>query len=191
MSKPATMPLLRIITDLGDIVIELRPDRAPRTVTAFLSEVERAGFDGGSFGRIVRADNDRGEPPIEVIQASAQAAVEQRIDVAFETTDESGLRHQDGVISLPRADEPLATAQGFFICIGDQPALDARGGRSADASGFAAFGRVVEGMEVVKAIHRIPTMEQAPTAFVRGQMASEPVAIHRIVVESESDHLSV
>ena len=179
MSKPATMPLLRIITDLGDIVIELRPDRAPRTVTAFLSEVEKAGFDGGSFGRIVRADNDRGEPPIEVIQAGAQAAVEQRIDVAFETTDESGLRHQDGVISLPRADEPLATAQGFFICIG------------ADASGFAAFGRVVEGMEVVKAIHRIPTMEQAPTAFVRGQMASEPVAIHRIVVESESDHLSV
>jgi len=177
---------VRMATDLGDIVVELDSARAPRTVAAFLEQVDRGAYDGGSFGRIVRADNDRGSPTIEVIQASCASGIEQRADVPLETTDETGLRHDDGTLSLPRSAGGHGSAQSFFLCIGCQPALDKGGGRIADGLGFAAFGRVIEGMDTARAIHRIKTVEDAPTDYLRGQLAADPVVIRRMARDSQA-----
>jgi peptidyl-prolyl cis-trans isomerase A (cyclophilin A) len=154
MTKAA--PRVRMITDLGDVVVELRPDLAPRSVAAFLVEVGAGAYNGGHFWRMVRANNDQGSPTIEVIQGSCVGAVEACADIALESTTETGLRHEDGTISLPRLDGGAGSAQGFFICIGAQPGLDAGSSRTADGLGFAAFGCVISGMEVARAIHNCP-----------------------------------
>lgn len=177
-------PRVRIITDLGDLLVELHPDRAPKSVAAFLAEVRAGAYDGGSFGRIVRADNDRGAPVIAVVQGLSVGTGEVRADVEHESTADSGLRHEDGTISLPRIDGGLGSAQGFFICIGAQPALDSGGGRTADGLGFAAFGRVVAGMAVARAIHALPTKADAPIDYLMGQIPVAPAAIRRIAPEA-------
>ncbi|WP_219895049.1 DUF885 family protein [Aquisediminimonas profunda] len=176
-------PRVRIVTDLGDMLVELYPDRAPKSVEAFLSEVAAGAYDGGSIARIVRRDNDRGTPLIEVIQGAAKS-MKPNEKVEHESTLDTGLNHQDGTISLPRLDGGLGNAQGFFICIGAQPALDAGGGRTADGAGFAAFGRVVAGMDVARAIHALPTHDEAPAEYLRGQIAVDPLVIHRMAVEA-------
>lgn len=179
----ATRPQrVRITTDFGDMLVELYPDRAPKSVAAFLKEVEAGAYDGGNFGRIVRADNDRGTPQIAVIQG-AVATPTPHTNLDHESTNASGLRHEDGTISLPRLDGGDGTAQGFFVCIGAQPALDAGGGRTSDGAGFAAFGKVVSGMDVARAIHALPTEEDAPIDYLRGQIAVAPPVIHRIALE--------
>jgi peptidyl-prolyl cis-trans isomerase A (cyclophilin A) len=179
-------PRVRIITDLGDLVVELRPDRAPQSVSAFLEEVMGGSYDGGSFCRIVRADNDHGSPVIEVIQGISGSTGQPRADVPLETTADTGLRHLNGTISLPRFDTPMSTAHGFFICIGDQPGLDHGASRSADGLGFAAFGRLIDGMGVARAIHAIPTEGAAPTDYVEGQIPTEAVAIYRVALEADT-----
>ncbi|WP_066816909.1 DUF885 family protein [Sphingomonas mali] len=174
---------VRIVTDLGDMLVELYPNRAPKSVAAFLSEIAAGSYDGGSFGRIVRSDNDRGTPLIEVIQG-ATTSLTPHADVEHESTSASGLFHEDGTISLPRLDGGLGSAQGFFICIGAQPALDEGGGRTSDGAGFAAFGRVVAGMDVARAIHALPTRKEAPVDYFKGQFAIDPPVIHRIAPEA-------
>jgi peptidyl-prolyl cis-trans isomerase A (cyclophilin A) len=171
------MNFVRMTTGLGEVLIELRPDRAPRSVAAFLAEVDAGSYDGGAFWRLVRADNDQGAPPIEIVQGRCIASIEPRIDLVYEAT---GVPHEDGTISLPQDAAGLACAQQFFICIGAQPALDEGGGRDAEGRGFPAFGRVIAGMDVVRAIHAARTAETAPSEFFSGQIAAEPVAIHRI-----------
>jgi len=179
-------PQVRIVTDLGDIVIELYPDKAPRSASAFLAEVSARSYDGGSFSRIVRADNDRGSPTIEVIQGVSADPAGLRANVEVESTADTGLRHENGTISLPRQDGGHGTAQSFFLCIGAQPALDEGGGRTVDGLGFAAFGRVVEGMDLARIIHGSPTLEDAQTEYLKGQVAAAPVVIHRMTVEGDA-----
>ncbi|HKR87714.1 MAG TPA: DUF885 family protein [Phenylobacterium sp.] len=169
-----------MVTSLGDLVVELAEDRAPVAVSAFLAQVDKGVFDGGSFARIVNSDNDNGTPTIQVVQGFCRTGVAHSADVPAEMTDATGLLHEDGVISLPRVDGGASSAQSFFLCLGAQPALDAGGGRTDDGLGFSAFGRLVAGADVLRTIHSSETIEDAPDPFLRGQVAAEPVPIYRI-----------
>jgi peptidyl-prolyl cis-trans isomerase A (cyclophilin A) len=169
----STTPLVRMETGLGDIIVELAPDEAPVTVANFLRYVDGGRFEGASFYRVVRMDNQPdGSIRIEVIQGGLGfREAEARLPaIAHETTRETGLRHRDGTLSMARSAPGTASSE-FFICVGNQPELDYAGRRNPDGQGFAAFGRVVEGMEVVRAIQRQPA---------DGQMLTQPVPIERV-----------
>ncbi len=163
--------VVAISTTAGEIDVRVDTARAPLTAANFLYYVRRGYFDGGSFFRTVttRPDNQpRNRVKIDVIQATHNGRTHPHLapPVRFEPTSRTGLRHRDGTVSLAR-DAALDTGQtDFFICIGRQPSLDDGGGRSKDHRGFAAFGEVVSGMSVVRAIHRAPqTGQQLKPAF--------------------------
>ena len=156
---------VQIRTELGDIVVEVDGARAPVTAANFLRYVDGGFYDGGRFHRTVRLSNQPDKPvKIEVIQAGANPAREHDgfPPIALERTGGTGLRHLDGVLSMAR-DGPDTATSDFFICIGDQPSLDQGGKRNPDGQGFAAFGRVVKGMDVVRRIQASPAKEQALT----------------------------
>jgi peptidyl-prolyl cis-trans isomerase A (cyclophilin A) len=167
------MPMLAavvvaIVTTAGEIDVRVDTERAPKTAANFLSYVKRGFFDGGTFFRTVttQPDNQPGKRvKIDVIQATHNVKAHPNVDapVVFEPTSQTGLRHRDGTISMARDDAPNTATTDFFICIGAQPGLDDGGGRSKDHHGFAAFGQVVSGMEVVRAIHDAPRHEQKLT----------------------------
>lgn len=164
-----SLPSVEISTDLGTIVVELDETRAPRTVSNFLRYVDAGLYADGTFYRTVRLDN---QPDDEVLIEVIQGGVDRsRVDEAFdpiemEGTEATGLRHTDGVISMARGGPDTARGE-FFICIGAQPELDEGGRRNPDGFGFAAFGRVIEGMEVVHRIHARETDGQRLVAPVR------------------------
>jgi peptidyl-prolyl cis-trans isomerase A (cyclophilin A) len=119
-----------IKTSLGDITIELYPDKAPVTVANFLKYVDANLYDSSSFFRAVRLDNQPNNAvKIEVIQGGNVDSLKQFPPIPIETTEKTGLRHLDGVISMARSAPNSATCN-FFICINDQPSLDFGGKRS-------------------------------------------------------------
>jgi peptidyl-prolyl cis-trans isomerase A (cyclophilin A) len=158
-----------IQTDIGDITVEIYPEKAPLTADNFLRYVDEERFTSASFYRVVRLDNQPdNEVIIEVIQGGIGfAESDMRLPpIEHETTDKTGILHTDGVISMARAAPGTASSE-FFICVGDQPELDFGGGRNPDGQGFAAFGRVVTGMEVVHAIHNEPATAQILVVPIR------------------------
>jgi peptidyl-prolyl cis-trans isomerase A (cyclophilin A) len=165
-----------IETSLGNIEIELYPQHAPLTVANFVRYIQAGAFTGGRFYRVVRLDNDNGSPKIEVVQGGANPDFIEFAPIALETTEQTGLKHLDGTLSMARGAPDTATSE-FFICIGEQPALDKGALRNPDGQGFAAFGRVISGMDVVKAIHQIRDAQEVEDAYVKGQMLAEPVKI--------------
>lgn len=160
-------PRVEIKTELGDIVIELYPDKAPVTVENFLSYVDKGLYVGATFYRVVRDDNQKNDSiRIAVIQGGLyDDNAESLPPIEHETTDQTGILHKDGVISMARWHPGTAT-DDFFICVGDQPELDYGGDRNPDNQGFATFGKVVEGMETVLKIHSI----EAPTQYLDPQI---------------------
>jgi peptidyl-prolyl cis-trans isomerase A (cyclophilin A) len=170
---------VRMVTELGPIVIELYPDKAPITVANFLAYADRHLLDGGSFYRTVSPKNDNNPATINVIQGGLNRDGGPLPAIAHETTRTTGLRHADGVISMAR-DAPGSASSEFFICLGDNPALDFGGTRNKDGQGFAAFGRVVEGMDVVRAIHDAPTVSKADDPYLKGQILEKPVKIQKL-----------
>jgi len=146
-------------TDLGAFTVEVDLAHAPVTAANFLKYVDAKFFDGGYANRAVRPDNTtRHDVEIQVIQfqVARARARDQLPPIPLERTSATGLAHTDGVISMAR--EGPDTARGsFFVAIGDQPALDFGGRRNADGQGFAAFGRVVSGMDVVRRIQQAHT----------------------------------
>jgi peptidyl-prolyl cis-trans isomerase A (cyclophilin A) len=168
VSVPAAkdpLPIVVLETEFGAITLEVDVRRAPKTAANFLAYVRQGFYDGGEFHRAVRPDNEpRKDAPIQVVQARinpARAGAEFP-PIAIEPTSTTGLTHRNGTISMardvtPTAPGPDTATSWFFITIGDQPVLDAGGGRSPDGHGFAAFGRVVEGMDIVKRIQMSPT----------------------------------
>ena len=143
-----------IQTDKGDIEVELDAARAPNTVANFLKYVDGKFYDGGSFHRTVTVDNQPdNKVKIEVTQAgiNADKMKDEFKPIKLERTKDTKLAHKDGTISMARDGPDTATAD-FFVCIGDQPELDFGGRRNPDGQGFAAFGRVTKGMDVVKKI---------------------------------------
>ena len=166
-------------TALGSIVIELYPDKAPISVANFLAHADRHLLDGASFYRTVGPWNDNNPATISVIQGGLNRDEGPLPPIVHETTRATGLRHTDGVISMAR-DAPGTAGSEFFICIGDNPALDFGGARNPDGQGFAAFGRVVEGMDVVRKIHKAPAVSNASDPYLKGQMIEKPVMIQNL-----------
>ncbi len=148
-------PVITIETEFGKITAELYPDRAPVTVSNFLRYIDSSLFDSSCFYRVVRPDNQPHDSvKIEVIQGGRMDEKGGFPPVIHENTGLTGIKHKDGVISMAR-DEPGSATSEFFICVGDQPDLDFGGKRNRDGQGFAAFGRVVSGMDVVRKIHSL------------------------------------
>jgi peptidyl-prolyl cis-trans isomerase A (cyclophilin A) len=161
---------VELTTELGEIVLEVDLAAAPVTAANFLRYVDEERLEGAHFYRVVTLDNQPDSPVlIEVIQGGLGFAENARRlpAIAHETTEETGILHRDGAVSMARL-EPGSASSEFFICVGDQPELDFGGTRNPDGQGFAAFGRVIEGMDVVRAIQRLPE---------EGQMLTETVAI--------------
>lgn len=163
-------------TAYGAIELELYPDKAPLTVANFLQLVDGGYLEGGAFYRTVSPENDNGSPPIAVIQGGIGDAQSPLPPIAHEATSATGLRHVDGSISMARAAVGSASTE-FFICIGAQPALDFGAQRNPDGQGFAAFGRVVSGMDVVHAIHQAPADAPTEIEYFQNQLINEPVTI--------------
>jgi peptidyl-prolyl cis-trans isomerase A (cyclophilin A) len=148
-------------TGLGDILLEVDTARAPNTAANFLKYVDAKHYNGGRFHRTVKMDNQPDSPvKIEVIQAGVNPdrAKEGFGPIPLERTSVTGLRHTDGVISMARG-APDSASSGWFICINDQPSLDFGGARNPDGQGFAAFGRVIRGMDVVRNIQKAPNTD--------------------------------
>jgi len=167
-------PRALIKTDLGDIEIELYQDRAPVTVANFLKYVDERRFQGATFYRVVRLGNQPdNDVKIDVIQGGlGQDDHESQLpSIRHETTRETRILHEDGVISMARL-EPGTASSEFFICVGDQPELDFEGRRNPDGQGFAAFGKVTQGMDVVRKIHQ---------GAAKGQSLEPQIAIRDIV----------
>lgn len=151
--------IVRFETALGNIDVAVDSKSAPITAANFLKYVDAGFYDGGTINRAVRGNNTtRRDVPIEVIQFQIDAArrMQQFAPIPLERTSVTGLKHVDGALSMARSGPDSATAS-FFITIGDQPELDHGGKRNADGQGFAVFGRVVAGMDIVRAIQRSPT----------------------------------
>jgi peptidyl-prolyl cis-trans isomerase A (cyclophilin A) len=154
-------------TEQGPIELLVDTARAPKTAANFLRYVEAGRYDGGVFHRTVRLSNQPGKTVlIEVVQAAAAPGPRDFERIALERTSVTGLRHVDGALSMAR-DSPDSATSDFFICIGDQPELDFGGQRNPDGQGFAAFGRVIRGMEVVRAIQGSPADGQRLTPPVK------------------------
>jgi peptidyl-prolyl cis-trans isomerase A (cyclophilin A) len=172
-ARQAALPHVVLETDLGGIEIEVDTAHAPATAANFLKYVDMKMYDGGRFHRTVRMDNQPDKNiKIEVIQAGASAARAREFlpPIPLERTSVTTLTHDDGVVSMARS-EPDSARDQFFICIGRQPDLDFGGKRNPDGQGFAAFGRVVNGMDVVRKIQASPA---------DGQNLRPPVAILRM-----------
>lgn len=165
---------VRIETQLGSIELEIDGDRAPITAANFLRYVDAGLYEGGRFHRTVRDDNQpNNDVLIDVIQGGVDPARRREVgpSIPLERTNETGVTHVAGAISMARSGPDTATSD-FFICVEDEPELDFGGKRNADGQGFAAFGRVVGGMEVVRAIQAQPANNQS---------LDPPITILRIV----------
>jgi peptidyl-prolyl cis-trans isomerase A (cyclophilin A) len=173
---PDTNPRVTIDTDEGQIEFELDVARAPRTVANFLRYVDEHFFDGTSFYRTVTPDNQPDNlVKIEVIQGGADGTKPTYDPIALEPTSVTGLKHRDGTLSMARNGPDTATTE-FFVCVGDQPELDFGGRRNADGQGFAAFGHVVKGLDVIARIHRRAAAGQrlAPAVGIRSVRRVSP-----------------
>lgn len=145
-----------VYTSEGRIDLNVDTLAAPITTSNFLRYVDSGMYDGGSFFRVVRMDNQPEDSiRIEVIQGRANMAFNEQFfePIQLERTSETGLYHVDGAISMARGGPDTAT-HSFFFTIGDQPSLDFGGKRNPDGQGFAAFGQVTRGMDVIKAIQQ-------------------------------------
>jgi peptidyl-prolyl cis-trans isomerase A (cyclophilin A) len=161
-------------TGAGSIKIELYKNLAPLTVENFLKYVDSGRYNGSHFYRVVTPDNQPGKTvKIEVVQGGLQ--LDEDIDtipgILHENTSMTGIHHLDGTISMARDTVGSASTE-FFICIGPQPELDLGGKRNPDGQGFAAFGKVFSGMEVIRHIQQMPADSV--------QYLLEPVIINRI-----------
>jgi peptidyl-prolyl cis-trans isomerase A (cyclophilin A) len=177
--EPATgRPHVLIRTELGDIEAELYQKEAPISVANFLRYVQGGFYEGGRFFRTVTMDNQPNDKVrIQVIQAEADPnrAEEVFAPIPLERTRDTGLMHLDGSLSMAR-DVPDSAQHSFSICVGDQPALNFGGKRNPDGQGFAIFGRVVKGMDIVHKIH---------ARAAQGQQLTPPIRIRRVQILDE------
>ena len=181
VSTQSTTVRVRVETELGEIVLEVDPVKAPITTANFLKYVDAGHYDGGVFHRTVKLDNQpESDVKIEVIQAGVNAARAKDgfPAIALERTGVTGILHKDGVVSMARSGPDSATS-GFFICINDQPSLDFGGARNADGQGFAAFGRVVSGMDVARKIQAAPS-STTRTTNAAAQRLTPPIKIVKV-----------
>lgn len=194
MTRDTSRAIVRIETDFGAIRVAIATTEAPITATNFLAYIEDGLYDGGFFHRTVRLDNQSNENlkkerigagidpnanrdqlpndeiAIEVIQGGINPDRSHDLGdpIPLERTSETGLSHMEGTISMARL-TPDSAVSDFFICINEQPALDFGGMRNPDGQGFAAFGHVIEGMDIARQIQAQPSDGQTldPLVVIR------------------------
>ena len=169
-------PRVVIDTDVGRMVVELDLARAPLSTCNFLSYVNDGDYDGGRFFRTVVRATNANPHPIDVIQAATPRGDDDDLHppIPLERTRDTGLSHVAGTLSMARNGPDTATSS-FFIVTQDTPALDFGGGRNPDGQGFAAFGRVVEGLDVARRIQMSPANSE--------ERLTPPVAIRSTRIE--------
>jgi len=151
-------PRVALDTTAGRIVVALDAGAAPISTCNFIGYVVFGDYDNGSFFRTVVRETNTGNPnPIDVIQAATPRGSDDasRPPIVLERTRDTGLRHVAGAISMAR-DGPDSATSSFFIVTEDTPSLDFGGARNPDGQGFAAFGQMVEGLEVARRIQKMP-----------------------------------
>ena len=167
-------PIVRISTEIGEIEIEIFEKEAPVTATNFLEYIKKGMFKNTCFYRVVNMENQPDNAiKIEVIQGGLgwDDSIPGLEPIIHETTDITGIKHLDGTLSMAR-DKPGSASSEFFICINNQPELDYGGKRNPDGQGFAAFGKVIKGMDVVRNIQKLDNTDQ---------MLDKPVMILDII----------
>lgn len=165
---------VKLETAEGPIILELQPDKAPITAGNFLRYVDEKRFDGAAFYRASKVPN---APELGLVQGGVQNDPARVLKpIAHEPTTQTGLSHTDGAISMGRTSPGTATSD-FFICVGDMTYMDADPRQAGDNLGFAAFGKVVEGMDTVKTILAAPTSDTAGEGVMKGEMLAAPVKI--------------
>jgi peptidyl-prolyl cis-trans isomerase A (cyclophilin A) len=167
-SAAQQLPVVVIQTALGDIEVEVDSIHAPITAANFLRYVDLGFYRFGQFYRTVRPDNQsKTQVKIGVVQGGLDSLrVKDFPPIPLERTKVTGLSHRDGTMSMAR-DGPDTATSDFFICIGDQPQLNYGGKRNPDGQGFAAFGHVLVGMNVVRKIQAAPAEEQRLTPPIK------------------------
>jgi peptidyl-prolyl cis-trans isomerase A (cyclophilin A) len=173
-AQPAN-PRVVINTAQGSITLELFADKAPVTTANFLKYVDRKLYDGATF---YRASKPKGQTTNDygTIQGGLQNDPKKVLPpIAHESTTRTGLKHTDGTISMGRH-APGSAQADWFICIGDMSYLDA----TPKDPGFAAFGRVVDGMDVAKTILGLPVDPNAGVGAMKGEMLVKPLRIASI-----------
>ncbi len=164
-----------LTTELGPITLELDHKHAPITTENFVAYVDQKRFDGTVFYRALRLP--WGDQPNGLIQGGTQNDPKRILKpIAHEPTSQTGILHKAWAISMARYDPGTATGD-FSIMLGDQPALDANPAASGDNQGYAAFGRVVGGQDVVRAIFEAPLSPTLGEGSMKGQMLARPVTI--------------
>ena len=164
---------VRIDTEMGPIVVALDHKRAPLTSENFVRYAEEGRFDGTTFYRAAKTPRSEGRG---FIQGGIRRDYRRMLPpIAHEPTSATGLRHREGTISMARAEEGAGAIGDFFITASAMPAMDAHG----DSPGYAAFGQVVEGMDIVRRILAAPTLSNAGRGAMRGQWLASPVRIVR------------
>ncbi|MDX2268906.1 MAG: peptidylprolyl isomerase [Bryobacter sp.] len=177
--EPNSQVMLRFETEAGNFTVALNAAKAPATTRNFLRYVDAGLYDNGVFHRTVktkaagREDNQPQSPiKIDVVQGGKNPARPEGFPaIALERTSETGLRHEDGTLSMARSGPDTATSD-FFFCLGNQPSLDFGGKRNPDGQGFAAFGKVVSGRAVLDKIQLAPA---------EGQRLVPPIRILKVM----------
>ena len=161
---------VRIETDQGPIVVALDMRRAPITAKNFLAYAEEKRFDGTYFYRAAR---NRGDPTRGLVQGGIDSKVRKaRWPIDHEPTSKTGISHTDGTISMAR-NAPGSAMGDFFITVGPNTYLDARDG----SPGYAAFGKVVSGMAIVRKMLASPTYPGGRSRATMGQSIVKPIRI--------------
>jgi peptidyl-prolyl cis-trans isomerase A (cyclophilin A) len=166
--------VVQLLTEVGTIGIALASTAAPITSNNFLRYVRAGDYDGGAFFRVVRSDAPGGRAAIDVIQARvASPQLTPHPPIVLENTGATGLRHVRGTISMARS-SPESATWGFFIVVHDSLELDFDGSRHPDGLGYAAFGSIFSGLDIVDAIHRQPA---------NGELLQCPIQIFKAEVK--------
>ena len=174
-AAPTHGPRVAIETTVGRIVVEMASKQAPITSANFLAYVDQKKFDGTTFYRAARANWD---PKVGFVQGGIRHnAMRMLPPIKHEPTTRTGLHHDDGAISIAR-DAPGTATGDFFIVVGEGPSLDAHPGEKGDDQGYAVFGHVVAGMDVVKKILALPTVQQRGSGAMKNQMLVKPIWIN-------------
>ena len=175
--KVDASPNVILETEMGIIEIETYPEKAPASAGDFLNYVDRGFYNNEGFYRVVRADNDPRQMGMSLIQGGRLDTEPKTPPIAHELTSDTGLRNDSGMVAIARDAPGTGSAAYFFINIGNNNFLDEGGERNPDGAGYAVFGKVVEGMDVVEAIQSGEAGRAVEDEVVKGQYLTRPVLI--------------
>lgn len=179
ISCAAPSPIVILETDAGAIEIQVYPDKAPLSAADFLSYVDQGFYNDQGFYRTVRPSNDPRSMGMSLIQGGRLDGEPLTDPIAHESTDKNGLSNTEGSISIARGEPGTGSAAFFFINIGNNSFLDHGGSRNPDGAGYAVFGQVVTGMDVIKDIQSGDVKAESDNVATRGQYLIAPVIIRK------------